>query len=203
MQPTPALAGATRRPVGATPRSVWSGRLGRGFRTAIAGLLAVPAALALSGCSDPEASDYLPAEVGKLTVERPVAWGVEFPVDAPWTTGFRAAPDSVEQIQLSGEFGEFVTAAQGMGSLIGQAQIGLQGFTVVQTRDVEVKGATTAQAVQYTITDNTGSQLSGEWIVAAHWPYPQSVAVSVLNRQFDPDLERRLVDTMELHPVLK
>lgn len=162
-------------------------------------------ALLLAGataCSDPDSADYVPTELGKLSVDRPTAWTTEIPVEAPWTKGFRAAPNSVEQIQLSGDFGEYVTAAQAMGTLIGQAQIGLAGFTVVQTRDVEVKGATTAQAVQYTITDNAGSQVSGEWIVAAHWPYPQSVAVSILKPQFDPDLERRVLESMELRPVL-
>lgn len=157
----------------------------------------------LSACSDPESADYVPAELGKLSVDRPTTWTTAIPVEAPWNQGFRAAPDSVEQIQLSGDFGEFVTAAQAMGTLIGQAQVSLAGFTVVQTRDVEVKGATTAQAVQYTITDNTGSQVSGEWIVAAHWPYPQSVAVSILKPQFDPDLERRVLESMVLRPVLK
>lgn len=155
-----------------------------------------------TACSDPESADYVPTELGKLSVDRPTAWTTVVPVEAPWNQGFRAAPDSVEQIQLSGDFGEFVTAAQAMGTLIGQAQVSLAGFTVVQTRDVEVKGATTAQAVQYTITDNTGSQVSGEWIVAAHWPYPQSVAVSILKPQFDPDLERRVLESMVLRPVL-
>lgn len=168
----------------------------------LAGVVAV-ALVGLPSCSDPDRSTYVEVEVGKLTIDRPRAWGAQIPVDPPWTQGWRRTPDSVEQIQLSGEFGEFITAAQGMGTLIGQAQIGLKEFTVIQTRDVEVKGASTAQAVRYTITDNTGSQLSGEWIVAAHWPYPQSVAVSTLQRQFDPDLERRLLESMELHPVLK
>jgi hypothetical protein len=160
------------------------------------------ALLTVTACSDPDGAAYVSVEVGKLTVDRPVAWSTDTPVEAPWTKGFRAAPDSSEQIQLSGDFGEFLSASQAMGTLIGQAQVGLKGFEVVQTRDVTVKGATTGQAVRYTITDNTGSQLSGEWIVAAHWPYPQSVAVSVLVRQFDPDLERRLLDSMELRPVL-
>jgi hypothetical protein len=158
---------------------------------------------AVAGCSDAEDANYVTIEEGKLRVDRPVAWATDFPVDRPWTQGFRLAPDSIEQIQLSGDFGEHITAAQGMGTLIGQAQIGLKEFKVIQTRDVEVPGATTAQAVRFTITDNTGSQLAGEWIVAAHWPYPQSVAVSFLTPQFDPDLERRILESMEFRPVLK
>lgn len=156
-----------------------------------------------SACSDPEASNYVRVETGKIVVDRPIGWAVEMPVEAPWTQGFRLAPESVEQLQISGDFGEFVTASQAMGTLIGQAQVTLAGFTVVQTRDIEVKGATTAQLVQYTITDNSGSQVSGEWIVAAHWPYPQSVAVSILRPQPDPDLERRVLESLELKPVLK
>jgi hypothetical protein len=73
----------------------------------------------------------------------------------------------------------------------------------VQSRDVTVAGATTGQATRYTITDNTGSQLSGEWIVAAHWPYPQSVAVSILDDRFDPELERRVLESLQLKPVLE
>lgn len=157
---------------------------------------------AVAACSDPEDAKYVTVEEGKLRVDRPVGWSTDFPVDRPWTKGFRLAPNSIEQIQLSGDFGEHVTAAQGMGTLIGQAQVGLTDFKVVQTRDVEIQGATTAQAVRFTITDNTGSQLAGEWIVAAHWPYPQSVAVSFLTPRFDPDLERRILESMEFRPVL-
>lgn len=176
---------------------------GRWRSTGWCALFTVLLLVGVPGCSDPEAADYVEVETGKLTVDRPAAWATVIPVEAPWTQGFRAAPESVEQIQLSGDFGEYVTAAQAMGILIGQAQVGLQEFAVVQTRDVQVKGATTAQVVQYTITDNVGSQVSGEWIVAARWPYPQSVAVSILKPQFDPDLERRVLESMELRPVLK
>ena len=73
---------------------------------------------------------------------------------------------------------------------------------MVETRDVDVKGATTAQVVRYTILDNANSQLAGTWIVAAHWPYPQSVAISILTPQHDPDLERQILDSMRMRPVL-
>lgn len=163
-----------------------------------AGLLAV--LILLVGCSNQSDANYTRVETGKLTVDRPTGWGQTMTVDAPWTTGFQPAPRSVEQIQFSGDFGDYVTAAQGVGDLIGRAQVGLQQFTVVETRDIEVKGATTAQVVRYTITDNQKSQLSGEWIVAARWPDPQSVAVSVLTPQFDPDLERQVIDSMRFRP---
>lgn len=156
----------------------------------------------VGGCADAADPDYVRVENGKLTVDRPAAWTTDVPVEAPWTLGFRAAEGSAEQIQLSGDFGQYLSAGQAMGTLIGQAQLGLAEFSVVETRDVEVEGATNAQVVRYTITDNTGSQLAGEWIVAARWPYPQSVAVSILAPQFDPDLERRVLDSMELTPVL-
>jgi hypothetical protein len=158
--------------------------------------------LGLLGCTDPEGAAYVEVEDGKLTATRPVAWETPVEVDEPWTSGFRLAPDSIEQIQFSGEFGEYATAGEAVGTLIGQAQIKLAEFTVVETRDVEVQGATTAQVVRYTILDNANSQLSGTWIVAAHWPYPQSVAVSVLTPQHDPDLERQLLDSMRMSPVL-
>jgi hypothetical protein len=156
----------------------------------------------LLGCTDPNTPAYVEVVNGKLTVDRPVAWQTPIPVDAPWTAGFRLAPDSIEQLQLSGDFGEYATAGEAVGTLIGQAQVKLAKFTVVETRDVEIKGATTAQVVRYTITDNANSQLSGEWIVAAHWPYPQSVAVSILTPQHDPDLERQVLDSMRMRPVL-
>jgi hypothetical protein len=159
--------------------------------------------LSVGACSEPEESNYVQEKVGKLVVDRPRAWTTEFPVEQPWSKGYRLAPESVEHMELSGDFGEFSTASQAMGTLIGQAQVGLQKFQVVQSRDVEIKGATTGRLTRYTITDNAGSQLFGEWIVAAHWPYPQSVAVSILTPAFDPDLERRIVESMELRPVLK
>ena len=157
----------------------------------------------LSACSDPDAAAYTEVSVGKLTVDRPAGWSTEMAVEAPWTEGYRLAPDSIEQLQVSGDFGEYPTAAAAAGTLIGQAQVGLKGFEVVESRDVEIKGATTGRLTRYTITDNTGSQLSGEWFVAAHWPYPQSIAVSVLQPQFDPELERRILESMELKPVLQ
>jgi hypothetical protein len=174
----------------------------RGRGRLIAVWLSVAMLLGLAGCSDPETPAYVEVQDGRLTVDRPAAWETSIPVDQPWTTGFRLAPDSIEQIQLSGDFGEYTTAGEAVGTLIGQAQVKLADFTVVETRDVEVKGATTAQVVRYTITDNTKSQLSGEWIVAAHWPYPQSVAVSILTPQHDPDLERQVLDSMRMRPVL-
>ena len=173
----------------------------RGWRHLFAVGLAV-ALLGLVGCTDPEAPAYVEVVDGKLTATRPVAWETAVEVDAPWTSGFRLTPDSTEQIQFSGDFGKYATAGEAVGTLIGQAQIQLAKFTVVETRDVEVRGATTAQVVRYTILDNANSQLSGTWIVAAHWPYPQSVAISILTPQHDPDLERQVLDSMRMRPVL-
>jgi hypothetical protein len=167
----------------------------------IAALLGVVLA-GMGGCSDPKTPSYVEVQDGKLTVNRPTAWQTPIQVDRPWTSGFRLAPDSIEQLQLSGDFGEYATAGEAVGTLIGQAQIKLAKFTVVETRDVQVEGATTAQVVRYTITDNANSQLTGEWIVAAHWPYPQSVAVSILTPRHDPELERQVLDSMRMRPVL-
>ena len=154
----------------------------------------------VSGCSEPVDADYTRVETPKLIVDRPTGWQDAIPVQAPWTAGFRPTPTSIEQIQIADDFGDFVTAGEAVGSLIGQAQIGLQEFRVVQTLEVEVQGATTAQIVRYTITDNQGSQLAGEWIVANHWPKQQSAAISILTPQFQPDLERRVVDSMRFTP---
>ena len=172
-----------------------------GARRAIAAWLAV-VLFGLLGCTDPEAPAYVEVVDGKLTASRPAGWEVPVEVDQPWSSGFRLAPDSIEQIQFSGDFGEYATAGEAVGTLIGQAQIKLAKFTVVETRDVEVRGATTAQVVRYTILDNASSQLSGTWIVAAHWPYPQAVAISILTPLHDPDLERQVLDSMRLRPVL-
>ena len=174
----------------------------RGRGRLIALWLSVAMLLGLAGCSDPETSAYVEVEDGKLTVDRPAPWETSIPVDQPWTTGFRLAPDSIEQIQLSGDFGEYATAGEAVGTLIGQAQFKLAKFTVVETRDVEIPGATTAQVVRYTIVDNVNSQLSGAWIVAAHWPYPQSVAISMLTRRHDPDLERQVLSSMRMRPAV-
>jgi hypothetical protein len=173
----------------------------RGWRRLLAVGLGV-VLLSLVGCTDPEAQAYVEVVDGRLTATRPVAWETPVEVDEPWTSGFRLTPDSIEQIQFSGDFGEYATAGEAVGTLIGQAQIKLAKFTVVETRDVEVRGATTAQVVRYTILDHANSQLSGTWIVAAHWPYPQSVAVSILTPQHDPDLERQVLASMRMRPVL-
>jgi len=163
-------------------------------RSVAAALLAV--LLPVSACSAASDPDYATVQDGRLTVDRPVAWSTPLPVQEPWKVGFRLAPDSVEQIQVSGDFGDYVSAAEAGGHLVGIAQIGLSGFTVVQTRDLEVKNATSAQAVRYTITDNHGSQVFGEWIVAVRWPEQQSVAVSLLAPRYDPGLERQVIDSV-------
>ncbi|MGI3780310.1 MAG: hypothetical protein ACRYG2_05985 [Janthinobacterium lividum] len=156
-------------------------------------LVVLAVGTACSGTTDP---GFVPVVDARLTVVRPAAWRTPTTVEKPWAVGFRLAPDSVEQIQVSGDFGDYVTAAEAGGSLVGVGQVGLQGFTVVQTRDLEIKNATSAQAVRYTITDNHGSQVSGEWIVAVRWPERQSVAVSVLTPRFDPELERSVIDSV-------
>ncbi len=155
----------------------------------------------LSGCTAAPEDGYVAETVGRLTVHRPTGWDTEFAVESPWNMGFRDAPDTPEQLSLSGDFGSYATAAQGMGTLIGKAQVGLDGFTVVESREVTVPGATTAQLTRYTITDGGTGELNGVWIVAAHWPYPQSVAVSILATEHDPALERQVLDSMELHPI--
>ena len=110
-----------------------------------------------------------------------MAWEAPIAVDEPWTAGFRLAPESIEQIQFSGDFGEYATAGEAVGTLIGQAQIKLAKFTVVETRDVEIEGATTAQVVRYTIIDNANSQLAGEL------DRGRPLALPAVGRGLDPD----------------
>jgi hypothetical protein len=167
---------------------------GRRRRSLAAALLA--ALLPVSACSAASDPDYATVLDGRLTVDRPVAWSTPMAVQEPWKAGFRLAPDSVEQIQVSGDFGDYVSAAEAGGHLVGIGQFGLKAFTVVDTHDLEVKNATSAQAIRYTITDNYGSQVFGEWIVAVRWPEQQSVAVSLLTPKYDPGLERQVVDSL-------
>lgn len=169
--------------------------------------LARPAALLLllvltllAACTPAGDGGYVSETVGRLTVDRPVGWDIEAAVESPWNKGVRDAPDVPEQLWLSGDFGSYTTAAQGMGTLVGQAQAGVPGFSVVESREITIKGATTAQLTRFTITGGEGEQLAGLWIVAAHWPYPQSVAVSVQSARPDPALEQRLIESMELRP---
>lgn len=168
-------------------------------------LLVAAAALAvlapLAGCAGRVDPNLTVVTDGRLTVVRPKAWSTPMPVEAPWTGGFRLSPTSVEQLQVSGDFGDHVSAAEATGRLVGYAQVGLGDFTVVQTRDLEVPGATSAQAVRWTITDNAGSQVAGEWFVAVRWPEQQSVAVSLLTPRYDPGLERQVVDSLRLGPA--
>ncbi|QDP96609.1 hypothetical protein FOE78_12430 [Microlunatus elymi] len=164
--------------------------------------LVVAAALAVGsvGCAS-GAKDWVEVSTGKLTVDRPANWSTKMQVTKPWTDGYRLSKDSVEQMQLSGDFGEYTTAREAVGTLEGKARLGgVQGFKIVEKRDVKIKGATTATLTRYTITNNNGDPVNGEWIVAVRWPYPQSVAVSILSPQYNQDLERHVLDTMELHP---
>jgi hypothetical protein len=165
-----------------------------------AAVLAVLLPLLATACSAAPDPDYVAVTDGRLTVHRPKTWSTPLPVEAPWKAGFRLAPTSVEQLQVSGDFGDYVSAAEATAHLVGIAQVGLDGFTVVQTRDLEVGNATSAQAVRYTITDNQGSQVVGEWIVAVRWPEQRSVAVSLLTPRFDPDLERSVIDSLRFTP---
>lgn len=158
-------------------------------------------ALLAGGCGAPD-QGYVSETVDRLTVDRPAGWDTELAVESPWNKGFRDAPDTPEQLQLSGDFGDYASAGQAIGTLIGKAQTSLPAFRVIESREVTVEGATTAQLTRYTVADDQGGELSGLWIVAAHWPYPQSVAVSVLTARHDPELERRLIESMRLRPVL-
>lgn len=165
-------------------------------------LLLIVAMFGVAGCSDPDAATYINERTLRLSVDRPTAWTTPIEVQEPWTVGYRLGPDSIEQIQLAGYFGDQPTAAVAMGNLIGMAQASksMQGFTIVESREVTVKGATTGQITRYTIDNPRGGQVTGTWITAARWPYPQAVAVSILTPTHDPDLERRVLDSLELHP---
>ncbi|MGY4719230.1 hypothetical protein [Naumannella huperziae] len=168
--------------------------------TMIAALLAA-CAMVLGACTAADDPAYVEDEIGKIKVVRPSAWQSPLQVEAPWTVGYALAPDSVEQIQVSGDFGEYTSAAEAMASLIAQAQVSLEGFEIVETRDVELKGATTGQLVRYTIDDPQGNQVFGTWIIGAVWPYPQSVAVSILTPRHDAELERRVLDSIVVSPT--
>ncbi|MBO0810948.1 MAG: hypothetical protein J2P23_02760 [Microlunatus sp.] len=163
-------------------------------------LLALTLAAGIVGCSDPGSADWVTVSSGRLTVDRPASWDTTMTVRRPWTAGFRAPADQVEQFQVSGDFGEFSTATEAIGTLVGKAQVSLAGFTVVEARDVTIHGATTGRLVRYTINGDHNQPITGEWIVGAHYPYPQSVAVSIMSPTYDRDLEQRVITTMRLKP---
>ncbi|MBO0810949.1 MAG: hypothetical protein J2P23_02765 [Microlunatus sp.] len=172
-------------------------------RGATAILVALSLVIGLVGCSDPEAKNWVQVSSGRLSVDRPAAWTTRMKVTKPWTAGFQPSANSVEQLQVSGNFGEYDSAAEATGVLIGKAQVSLEGFTIVETRDIKIQGATTGKVVRYTITDTSNNQpVYGEWIVGAHFPYPQSVAVSILSSSYDRDLEQRVISTMTMKPQL-
>lgn len=161
-------------------------------------LIAITLLLGLAACSDPDSKDWVEVSTGRLTVDRPASWATAMKVNSPWSKGFQPSADSVEQMQVSGDFGNYTTAAEAVGTLIGKAQVSLDGFEIVETRDVKIDGATTGRLVRYTITDADNQPVTGEWIVAAHYPYPQSVAVSILSRNYNRDLEQRVLSSMKL-----
>lgn len=169
-------------------------------RSASAIMLALALTVGIVGCSDPESKNWVEVSSGRLTVDRPASWSTPMKVTKPWTAGFQPSAKSVEQFQVSGDFGEYNTAAEAIGTLVGKAQVSLDNFTIVQTRDIKIDGATTGRLVHYTINDNNNQPINGEWIVGAHYPYPQSVAVSILSRTYNRDLEQRVISTMRMKP---
>lgn len=169
-------------------------------RSAAAILLALSLVMGMAGCSDPDSKDWVQVSSGRLTVDRPADWSTTMKVTKPWTAGYQPSAKSVEQFQVSGNFGDYNTAAEATGVLIGKAQVSLDGFTIVETRDIKIPGATTARVVRYTISDNNNQTINGEWIVGAHYPYPQSVAVSILSTTYNRDLEQRVIATMKMKP---
>lgn len=170
-------------------------------RNATAILFALSLIIGIAGCSDPNSKDWVEVTSGGLTVDRPADWNTTMKVTKPWTAGYQPSPKSVEQFQISGNFGDYNTAAEATGILIGKAQVTLDGFSIVETRDIKIPGATTARVVRYTIDDNNNQTVNGEWIVGAHYPYPQSVAVSILSTTYNRDLEQRVIATMKMKPT--
>lgn len=169
-------------------------------RTVSAIVLALTLTGGIVGCSGSHSTKWTKVSSGRLTVDRPASWSTRMKVTRPWTAGFQPSPKAVDQMQLSGDFGEYNTATEATGTLVGKAQASLNNFTIVETRDVKIDGATTGRLVRYTVNDNRNRPVHGEWIVGAHYPYPQSVAVSILSRTYDRDLEQRVLSTMRMQP---
>ena len=93
---------------------------------------------------------------------------------------------------------EAATVTDSNGDVVELARIQPDGSLSDPSVAAEVEGATTGRLTRYTFTDNGGSQLTGTWVVAARWPSPQSVAVSFLTPQPDPELERRVLESLVL-----
>lgn len=167
-------------------------------RTALAAAM-VFVAVSVSGCAP---GAYTQVRVERLSVDIPTSWNVEMDdVEDPWAEGYQPEAGGTDQIQLSGDFGDYMNAEQAMGTLVGQAQLGLDGFEVIASDEIEVRGATTAQLTQYTLDGPDGTSYCGTWIVAALWPYPQSIAVSILTDTCDDDMIGHVKDSLALHPV--
>ncbi|MGL4257293.1 MAG: hypothetical protein ACRCSL_13235 [Microbacterium sp.] len=155
--------------------------------------------VAVSGCTP---GAYTQVRVERLSVEIPTSWDVRLDdLEEPWAEGYQPEAGGTEQIQLSGDFGDVMSAGQAMGTLVGRAQVGLEGFEVVASDEIEVRGATTAQLTQYTLEDPDGTPYCGTWIVAALWPHPQSIAVSILTDTCDDEVIAHVKDSLALHPV--
>ena len=171
----------------------------RARRAAASMVAAIAVAAACAGCGDADEGDYASTSVGMLEVDHPAAWTTALATQKPWTKGFRRAPGSVEQMQVSGDLGGYTTATEAMGVLMMQGNVGLDGFHVVGTREVKVDGATSAEVARFTLTDDKGAKVHGEWFVAVKWPGLHSVAVSTLSRRVDPGLEKHVLASMRMH----
>jgi hypothetical protein len=155
-------------------------------------------AVSVSGCTP---GAYTQVRVERLSVDIPTSWNVEIDdLEEPWAAGYRPEVGATDQIQLSGDFGDYTSAQQAMGTLVGQAQLGLAGFEVIASDEIEVRGATTAQLTQYTLDGPDGTPYCGTWIIAALWPHPQSIAVSILTDTCDAEAIDRVKDSLVLHP---
>lgn len=92
-------------------------------------------------------------------------------------------------LSLAGDFGPYGTARVALNTLIGQVQTSTPGFSVEETTDIEVPGATSAVRLDFVYgTEETMGVFEGMWIVASDDKTDQSVALALSATEIDDAL---------------
>lgn len=150
---------------------------------------------------DAEAGGGVRGQSGRLRVAVPEGWQEETLSDQLFSLRYVQTPgdpDSVT-VSLAGEFGPYDTARVGLSTLVAEVQVGTPGFSVEETTDIDVPGATSAVRLDFVYgTEEDGGTFEGMWIVASDADTDESVAVAVSGPTVEDSLLEEAQDSMTM-----
>ena len=137
-------------------------------------------------------------EIGRLRVDVPEGWEEQTVEGQAFKLRYSdGIGDDVPTLSLSGDFGDFGTARVAMTTLIGDLQVNTPGFSVDDTVDIEIPGATSAVRLDFVYgTEETNGVFDGMWIVASDESTDKAVAVALSATELDADLRNQVQDSM-------